>query len=409
MRIGDGLSMSASALLSNPARTLLTILGITIGIACVVSMAAIGAGARARVAAQIRAFGANVILVKPGETNREGVRTAAGTKYTLTAADAAAIAELPGVAAAAPSVFGTGQVVRGSRNWSTTINGTTEPHFRIREWPLKDGRMFSDEDQREAGKVAIIGSMVAEKLFDDENPIGQVVRVLSTPFTVIGVLKEKGTSGGQSQDDVLFVPLSTATLRLIGSANKVNREAVAYIVASADSEDAVAGALGDIEALLKERHRIRAGQDNDFVVTSAAQALAAQQESIRTISLLLGSIAAVSLVVGGISIMNIMLVAVSERRAEIGLKLAIGARPRDVRRQFLLEAVMLCTVAGVIGVVLGSGSAWAISSRFDWPVLIEPWAALLAIGLAGGVGVFFGFYPAKRAAALQPVVALRLV
>jgi putative ABC transport system permease protein len=409
MRIGDGLSMSARALTANPARTLLTILGITIGIACVVSMAAIGAGARARVAAQIRAFGANVVLVKPGETNHEGVRTATGTKDTLTAADARAITGVPGIAAVAPSVFGTGQVVHGSRNWSTTINGTTRAHFRIREWTLKDGRMFSDEDQREAGKVAIIGSLVAEKLFDDENPIGQVVRVLTTPFTVIGVLKEKGTSSGQSQDDVLFVPLSSAKMRLIGSANKVNRDSVAYILVSADSEDAVAGALRDIEALLKERHHIHAGQDNDFAVTSAAQALAAQQQSIRTISLLLGSIAAVSLVVGGISIMNIMLVAVSERRTEIGLKLAIGARPRDVRRQFLLEAVMLCTVAGVIGVVLGSGSAWAIASRFDWPVLIEPWATLLAIGLAGGVGVFFGFYPAKRAAALQPVVALRLL
>jgi len=407
MRFLDALAMSAAALMANPVRTLLTILGIMIGVGCVVSMAGIGAGAQARVADQIRAFGANVLLIKPGDTNRDGVRGASGTRHTLVSADATAISAVPSVAAAAASVFGTVQVVHGNFNWSTTVNGTTSDHFDIREWPLRSGRMFSPDDERDAGKVAILGQTVAEKLFQKEEPLGQVIRILNTPFTVIGMLREKGTSGGQSQDDVVFVPLSTATLRLIGSANTVNRNAVAYILASAATERAIPEAIQEIERLLRQRHRILPGKDDDFTVTSAASALAAQQESTRTISLLLGSIAAVSLIVGGISIMNIMLVCVTERTPEIGLKLAIGARPRDLRRQFLFEAVLLCTVAGIFGVLLGSVSAQAIGARFGWPVLIQPWAIAMAIVLASCVGIFFGYYPAKRASKLQPVIALR--
>ena len=268
--------------------------------------------------------------------------------------------------------------------------------------------MFLPEEDQTAAKVAILGSTVADKLFNGEEPVGQIIRILNTPFSVLGVLEEKGASGNsQNQDDVVFVPLSTATRRLVGSANTINRDAVAYIIASAKSDDAIPGAIEQITSLLKVRHRIAAAQEDDFTVTSAAAALAAQQESVRTISILLGSIAAVSLIVGGIGIMNIMLVCVTERTSEIGLRLAVGARPRDIRRQFLLEAVVICTAGGIFGVFGGSAAAWGIANSFDWPILIQPWIVAIAVALASTVGVFFGYYPAKRASALQPIIALR--
>jgi putative ABC transport system permease protein len=399
--------MALAALMANPLRTLLTMLGVMIGVGCVVSMVAIGAGAQSRVAEQIRAFGAHVLLVNPGANNRNGVRGAVGSRLTLTGEDARAIQRMPSVALAAPSVFGVAQMVYGANNWSTTINGTVPDHFEIREWPLKTGRPFSQDDIRSAAKVAIIGSKVAGELFKDEAPVGRVIRILSTPFTIIGVLSEKGVNGsGQNQDDVAFVPISTATLRLIGSANAVNRDTVGYILVSAQSDEAMMLATAHIEDLLRRRHHTRSG-DDDFTVTTAAATMAAQEASTRTISILLGSIAAVSLIVGGISIMNIMLVSVTERTPEIGLRLAVGARPKDIRRQFLLEAICLCCAGGVIGVALGYAAACAVGARFAWPILLQPEAAVAAVVLAGGVGTFFGWYPACRAAKLQPVAALK--
>ena len=409
MKFADAIRMALAALMGNPVRTLLTMLGVVIGVGCMVSMVAIGAGAQARVAEQIRAFGAHVLLVNPGANNRNGVRGAVGSRLTLTGEDARAIARLPSVALAAPSVFGVAQIVYGASNWSTTINGTVPDHFDIREWPLKIGRPFSQDDIQSAAKVAIIGAKAAEELFKTEDPVGKVVRILSTPFTIIGVLSEKGVNGsGQNQDDVAFVPISTATLRLIGSANSVNRDTVGYILASARTDEAMASAITQIEELLRQRHRTRQG-DDDFTVTTAAATMAAQEASTRTISILLGSIAAVSLIVGGISIMNIMLVCVTERTPEIGLRLAVGARPRDIRLQFLLEAIALCGAGGVLGVMLGYAAASVVGTKFDWPILLQPEAAMAAVVLAGGVGVFFGWYPARRAAALQPVAALKAV
>ena len=409
MKIADAIRMALAALMGNPMRTLLTMLGVVIGVGCMVSMVAIGAGAQARVAEQIRAFGAHVLLVNPGSNNRNGVRGAVGSRLTLTGEDARAIARLPSVALAAPSVFGVAQIVYGASNWSTTINGTVPDHFEIREWPLKTGRTFSQDDIQSAAKVAIMGSKAADELFKTEEPIGKVVRILSTPFTIIGVLSEKGVNGsGQNQDDVAFVPISSATLRLIGSANSVNRDTVGYILASARSDEAMSSAITQMEDLLRQRHRTRLGED-DFTVTTAAATMAAQEASTRTISILLGSIAAVSLIVGGISIMNIMLVCVTERTSEIGLRLAVGARPRDIRRQFLLEAMAICGAGGMLGVMLGYAAAFIVGTKFDWPILLQPEAAIAAVILAGGVGVFFGWYPACRAAALQPVAALRAV
>ena len=409
MRLSDTLAMAMSALVGAPVRTLLTLLGVVIGVGCVVAMAAIGAGAQARVADQIKAFGANVILINPGATDEKGVSGASGSSRSLTVGDAEAITHLSTVALAAPSVFGTVQVVAGNKNWSTTVNGTTSEHFIIREWSPGSGRVFSSDEETSAAKVAVIGATVAQRLFGPSDPIGQVVRILSTPFTVVGVLKPKGTSpGGQDQDDAVFVPLLAAMVRLIGGANSVNHDTVAYILANSRSSELMTAAVDDIQSLLRQRHQ-REGRDDDFTVTTAAAALAAQQSSTRTIALLLGSVAAISLVVGGISIMNIMLVCVTERTSEIGLRLAIGARPRDIRRQFLFEAIVLSMFGGVAGVALGSVAAWIVTRIFQWPVLIEPGTGVAAVLLAAAFGVTFGWYPAGRAANLQPVDAIRHV
>lgn len=408
MRQLDFLRIAAGAMLANPIRTLLTMLGIIIGVGSMVSMAAIGAGAQAKVQEQIRSFGANVLMVNPNAQNQGGVRAASNFRRPLTIEDARAIGQLDAVRASAPSVAGAAQVVHGSLNWGTTVNGTTRDHFAIRGWKLESGRYFTPEEEQSAGKVVVIGSVVAQKLFENRDPLGQVVRILNTPFEVIGVLREKGAAGaGQNQDDVIFVPLLTAMMRLIGSANTVNRDAVAYILGSAKSEQMMTVAIQEINDLMRQRHGLGQGTEDDFAVTSAASILAAQKASTRTIAILLGAIAGVSLLVGGISIMNIMLVSVKERTREIGLRLAIGARPRDVRKQFLLEAVVLCTVGGVLGAILGGSIAFGVATFVGWRILLEPQTVALAILFAGGVGVFFGYYPARQAAALQPVIALR--
>ena len=408
MRPLDYLSAAGGAMRANPFRTLLTMLGIIIGVGSMISMAAIGAGAQAQVQEQIRSFGANVLMINPNARNRNGVREVGNFRRPLTASDAQGIAELSSVRAAAPSVAGAAQVVHGGLNWATTINGTTRAHFAIRGWTLAGGRFFSPDEERDAGKVAVIGSTVAHKLFGDDPPVGQIIRILNAPFEVIGVMREKGTAGdGQNQDDVVFVPLLTAMMRLIGSANTVNRDAVAYILASAKSENSMAAAIEEIDSLLYQRHNITDDDDKDFIVTTAASILAAQKASTRTVSFLLGAIAAVSLLVGGISIMNIMLVSVTERTREIGLRLAIGARPGDVRKQFILEAAIICTAGGVFGVMLGALLAFTVATFVGWRVLLELQTALFAVAFAGCVGVFFGYYPAKQAAALQPVIALR--
>ena len=408
MRQLDFLRIAAGAMLANPIRTFLTMLGIIIGVGSMVSMAAIGAGAQAKVQEQIRSFGANVLMVNPSAQSQGGVRAASNFRRPLTIGDAKAIAQLDAVRAAAPSVSGAAQVVHGRLNWGTTVNGTTGDHFGIRGWQLASGRYFTPEEEQSAGKVVVIGSVVAQKLFEDKEPLGQVVRILNTPFEVIGVLREKGAAGaGQNQDDVIFVPLLTAMMRLIGSANTVNRDAIAYILGSAKSEQMMPVAIQEINDLMRQRHGLGEGMEDDFAVTTAASILAAQKASTRTIAILLGAIAGVSLLVGGISIMNIMLVSVKERTREIGLRLAIGARPRDVRKQFLLEAVVLCTVGGVLGAILGGSIAFGVATFVGWRILLEPQTVVLAILFSGGVGVFFGYYPARQAAALQPVIALR--
>ncbi len=397
------------ALRANKLRSFLTMLGIIVGVASVITMVAVGSGAQTQIAEQIRTLGANVLMVQPYAAREGGARSAAGSRHTLTESDAAAIARLPSVRASAPSVRGSVQIVSGNRNWNTTLNGTTAQMFVIREWPLAAGRYFSVREEEQAGRAAVIGETVARELFGARDPVGQEIRVLNTPFEVVGVLAAKGVSGaGRDQDDIVFVPISTAKLRLIGSASAATREAVAYILVKANSDGLMERARLEIEGLLRQRHRLGVDRENDFTVTIPSETMALQHASTRTFAWLLAAVASVSLIVGGISIMNIMLVSVTERTREIGLRLALGARRRDVRNQFLMEAITLCLLGGVIGLALGIGAAILIADLAGWPIFVGPDAVLFAILFAGGIGVFFGWYPARKAARLEPVEALRV-
>jgi putative ABC transport system permease protein len=372
-------------------------------------MVAVGAGARVRVAEQIRTLGANLLMVQPGAAQTSGVRLGGGTAHTLTEDDAIAIAEqVPGVVVAAPSVRGAQQVVHGNRNWNTTINGTTPDYFEAREWPTEKGLIFSAQEVGTVAKVAILGASVAEGLFAEADPLGAIVRIGEVPFEVIGVLAAKGQSGsGNDQDDVIFVPITTAKLRLLGGANQVTRASLNYVLVKVVNADAMATVQAEIEGLLRDRHRLLANAPDDFKVWNPAAAMAARHEATRTLSFLLAAIASVSLIVGGISIMNIMLVSVSERTREIGLRLALGARRRDIRRQFLTEAVALSLAGSVLGIVCGVIGAALLSRLAGWGVFIGPEAVVAAVLFAGIVGIFFGYYPAVRASRLDPIEALR--
>jgi putative ABC transport system permease protein len=409
MMLLESLGIALRSLRASKMRSFLTMLGIIIGVASVITMVAVGAGAQTRVAEQIRSLGANVLMVMPGTAREGGVRKESGSRHTLTESDAVAIAsQLPQVQAAAPSIRSAQQIVHADKNWNTTINGTTTDYFVIRDWAAAAGRQFSRAEEQGGGKVALIGATVAKQLFDKDDPVGREIRISSVPFEVIGVLADKGPSGaGQNQDDIVFVPISTGKLRLMGSASEVNREAVAYILVKAKSDEVMGSAQEQIDALLRQRHHISVGEESDFQVNNPAAAMAAQRASTTTIAWLLAAIASVSLVVGGISIMNIMLVSVSERTREIGLRLAVGARRRDIRNQFLTEAVTLCIFGGLIGLVVGTGAAAAVANLAGWPIFLGIDAVALSIIFPASIGIFFGYYPARQAARLEPVEALR--
>jgi putative ABC transport system permease protein len=405
MSLSQTLLVALRSLRLNPMRSFLTMLGIVIGVASVVTVLAIGSGAQGRVADQIRAVGANVLMINPGTARKDGVRLKAGTRLTLTEGDVEAIlAQVPQIRAAAGSLSGSAQIVRENRNWNTTVNGTTNGHFHVRDWLLQAGRPFNGTEQNTAAKVAILGSVVARELFGRDNPVGAEVRIMSVPFEVIGVLDPKGPD----QDDVVFVPLETAKLRFLGSASGVNRDAVAYIVAKAVSDEAMVRARIGIEDLLRQRHRVGEGQEDDFKVSDPAAAMDAQRGATRTIALLLTSVAGVSLLVGGISIMNIMTVTVTERTREIGIRRAVGARGADIRLQFLAEALVLCLLGGLAGVVVGAGVSLTVARSAGWATIIDAQAVLLSVGFSALVGLFFGYYPAHRASRLDPVDALKM-
>ncbi len=396
------------ALFVNKLRSALTMLGIIIGVAAVIAMIAVGAGAKARIAAQIRSIGSNVLIILSGSTTSGGIRLGLGTLPTLTEDDARAVAaEVPFVELAAPSLRGTAQVVYANRNWSTLIQGTTPEYLDIREWLLERGQPLTPQDVDGATKVALLGQTVVENLFGDMDPLGQIIRIQKVPFTVIGVLARKGQSAwGQDQDDIVIIPLSTAKTKVLG-VSQANARAVGSIMVKVRAPEGIPEAIAQIRGLLRQRHRLLPDQEDDFTIRDLSEVFAAQEESARTMAFLLGAIASVSLLVGGIGIMNIMLVSVTERTREIGIRMAVGAKSRDILAQFLVEAVTLSSLGGVIGIALGVGGAKLIALFAQWATLISPGAIVLAFLFSAGVGIFFGYYPARKAAHLDPIEALR--
>ena len=383
-------------------------LGIIIGVAAVVVMVAVGSGARDRIAAQIRSLGANLISISPGSALMKSVRLGSGAAPRLSEDDALAIElEIPGVVVVAPQLYARAQFTVGASNWAGSIRGVTSGYFTAREWGVTAGREMTPEDNSRAAKVVLLGTTMLEKLFGETDPIGTTVRIRDVPFTVIGLLDHKGQSvWGDDQDDVALVPLTTARQQFVGisraSPRMVHNITVKF-TEGASAEDTMAA----IRDLLGQRHRLQPGQEESFRVSNLAEAADVEETATRALSLLLAAVASVSLVVGGIGIMNIMLVTVTERTREIGLRLAVGARQRDVLAQFLVEAMTLALLGGALGAIVGIAAAAAIAALVQWHVIIDLGALLLAISVAGTVGVFFGYYPARKAARLDPIVALR--
>jgi putative ABC transport system permease protein len=396
------------ALRVNSTRSALTMLGIIIGVAAVIAMVGVGSGATERIQAQIQSIGSNLIIVLPGSISSNGVRLGSGAVATLTEDDAKAIAaECPSVSAVAPSVRGGVQVVYGNSNWATTVQGVTPDFMTIRDYTMLSGQFFTNQDVDAAAKVAVLGETVVHNLFGNNDPTGQVAIVKNVPFTVVGVLTPKGQSpSGQDQDDIILLPISTAKQKVLG-ANKANAKAVSTLMVQASGPAAMDQAQQEMEALLSERHRILEGQDDDFTIRNLTEVFAAQESSAQVMSILLGAIASVSLIVGGIGIMNIMLVSVTERTREIGLRQAVGAKTRDILSQFLVEAVTLSLLGGVIGILIGLGASALISYFAQWSTQVSPLSILMAFMFSALVGVFFGYYPARKAALLDPIEALR--
>jgi putative ABC transport system permease protein len=402
------LRVALRSLAINKLRSALTMLGIVIGVGAVIVMIAVGAGAQARVEEQIRALGSNLLLIMPGATTAGGVRMGFGSGSTLSEEDVMAINREIAEALAAPALRGAAQVIWGNSNWSTQIYGITPEYLDVRQWPLASGRSFEPPEMAGAAKVCLIGSTVARQLFGAADPLDQVIRIKRVPFTIVGVLETKGQSlMGTDQDDVILMPISTARTRVVGSASAAKQRSVGTIWVKVADDVEARQVEEQVRALLRQRHRLQPGADDDFSLRNLAEVMAAQEASSRVLALLLAAVASVSLLVGGIGIMNIMLVSVTERTREIGLRMAVGARTRDILGQFLVEAVTLSLIGGLVGVVLGMGAAAAIAGFAGWRIVISPEAVGLAVAFAFVIGVFFGFYPARKAARLNPVEALR--
>jgi putative ABC transport system permease protein len=396
------LALALRALWRNKTRAMLTTLGVIIGVASVIAMVAIGAGAQQRIAQQLENMGTNSLVIRSGTVTRGGVRTGAGTTTSLTLADAEAIAELPDVVAVAPSVQSPAQVRYRGANWGTAIQGVTPEYFTVRSWPLTEGEVFGQTQVAGAGQVCVLGQTVARELFGLLQPLGETIVIKSLPCRVIGVLTEKGaTAWGSDQDDAIFAPITTVQRKLKGITY------IERIELTTTGREATFRATKEITKLLRRRHRLAEDADDDFRIYNRAELAQTSEESARVFTWLLGSIASVSLLVGGIGIMNIMLVSVTERTREIGIRMALGARPRDILWQFLLEALVLSGVGGLLGIVLGLGGATAVARFSQLPVEVTPASVLIAFLFAGLVGVFFGLHPARKASQLRPIDALR--
>jgi putative ABC transport system permease protein len=403
----ETIRVATRALLRNKLRSFLTALGIIIGVAAVIAMVAIGEGARARVEQAFTSMGTNVLIVTSGAKTAGGVKTGAGTLPTLTWEDMKAIrAEVPGVKFVAPRVHAVGQVVVDDRNWATAVTGTTPEMFEIRNWPVSMGSLLTPEEVDAGAKVVVLGTTLVEKLFGaSADPVGQTVRIQNVPFTVVGVAAKKGQSaGGNDYDDVVFIPVSTFLAKIQGGLQKFIPGAILIEVTSDDITTQVAGKVAD---LLRDRHAIAVGAEDDFTIKNLTETAARKEESTEALTLLLASIAAVSLMVGGIGIMNIMLVSVTERTREIGVRMAVGAKPAHILMQFLTEALTLSFAGGLGGVVFGLALAARLARRFGWPMLVRPDVILVAVGFSALVGVVFGLYPARKASRLDPIMALR--
>jgi putative ABC transport system permease protein len=408
MTLSDSLSSAFEALRAHKLRSVLTMLGIVIGVAAVIATVSIGGGAREEVVGRIKSLGANLIIVIPGNITQGGVRLGTGQSATLNDDDAKAIEkEVSQILVAAPLLRGGAQVVFGGTNWGTSIFGVENNYFEAREWDIESGRLFSGDENQRGGQVALLGLTVKNQLFGEDDPIGQTIRVKNVPFEVIGVLARKGQSAqGQDQDDAVFLPLQSARQRVIGTSRAKNRSVGSIMVKVREGEE-MSEAESEIKSLLRQRHRLRDGDEDDFTLRNLSDILATVEASARVLSIGLAAVAAVSLLVGGIGIMNIMLVSVTERTREIGVRMAVGARPTDVMGQFLIEATTLALLGGVAGILLGGIGAHIVSRFAGWPLYVDVTAIVLAVVVSGLIGIGAGFYPAWRASRLDPVEALR--
>ncbi|MGD0589683.1 MAG: ABC transporter permease [Bacteroidota bacterium] len=403
MKILNILLSAFRALQRNKMRSFLTMLGIIIGVAAVIAMLAIGQGAEYSVKEQIAALGTNVLMVFPGAQQQAGVRSGAGSATTLTEDDALAVSrECSAVQYISPGAIAGGQVIAGNLNWSTSIQGVGTDYLEIRQWPIEYGDFFTDQDVKAAAKICILGRTVADNLFPDASPVDQTVRIRNVPFKVAGVLTKKGQNAmGQDQDDVILAPYTTVIRRLSHWPN------LRYILVSATSLKDIAVAQTQISELLRMRHKIQPYDVDDFTIRNQTDLAATATATTQVLTILLASIASVSLLVGGIGIMNIMLVSVTERTREIGIRMSIGARARDILTQFLIEALVLSLLGGITGIILGVVGSNVISSLAKWPTIITAFSIILSFGFSIAIGIFFGFYPARKAAMLNPIDALR--
>ena len=400
------LRIALRALWVNKMRSSLTMLGIIIGVSAVIIMLAVGTGISEKISGQISSIGSNLIIVVPGSSTQGGIRMGGGSQSTLTKDDADAIArECSAVSAVAPEHHGAAQVVYGNQNWSTSIQGTTPGFLQVKDLGLTAGRNMTDQDIRNATKVCLLGQTVVDNLFGSIDPLGQIIRIKKIPFTVIGVLESKGQSlGGQDQDDTILIPLTTAQKKIFGTTIP---GMVRTIMVKAKSAEDLTIAERQVNDLLRQRHRIGPNKEDDFTVRNLTQILEMAEQTTNALTLLLGAIASVSLLVGGIGIMNIMLVSVTERTREIGIRMAVGAKTWDIRIQFIIEALTLSMIGGITGIIIGSGGSVILSTVFEYPSIVSPLSILLSFSFSGLVGIFFGFYPAYKASLLNPIDALR--